>query len=67
MAPDPRIRSFGSVEDIDGIATEVKANYDCVTVGDRTFTRSGIEELVQLIAAASWEAADCGGRMAAEL
>jgi len=66
MASDPRIRSFGSVEDIDGIATEVKASYDCVSVGDRTFTRSGIEELRHLIVAASWEAAGQGGRMAAE-
>ena len=67
MTADPRIRSFGSVEDIDGIKAEVKSNYDCVSVAGLTFTRAGIEELQHLIVAASWEAADCGGRMAAEL
>ena len=68
--PDPRVREVGRVEDMEGIWLTVGVSYDCVTLGapDRPFifTRAQVEELAHLIVAASWEAADCGGRMAAE-
>jgi hypothetical protein len=71
MAPDPRVRKLGEVEDIDGQGLSVGVDYDTVSIGlaefGRTwcFTRAQVEELAHLIVAASWEAADQGGRMAA--
>lgn len=73
MAPDPRVRTLGQVEDIDGQGLIVGVDYDTVMLGlpefgrRWRFTRAAVEELAHLIVAASWEAADCGGRMAAEL
>jgi hypothetical protein len=74
MAHDPRIRDTGQVFDIDGQLLDVGVDYDTVTLGEPgqpgkrwRFTRAQVEELAQLIVAASWEAADCAGRMAAEI
>ena len=69
---DPRIRTLGSVEDIDGHRLPVGVDHDTVAIGHPgssaswRLTRAQVEELAHLIVAASWEAADCGGRMAAE-
>jgi hypothetical protein len=69
---DDRVRTLGSVEDIDGQGLSVGVDYDTVSLGlaefGRTwrFTRAQAEEFAQLFIAACWEAADQGGRMAAE-
>lgn len=73
MGSDPRVRELGQVDDIDGQALSVGVDYDTVTLGlaefGRTwrFTRAQVLELMGQLFEASWEAADCGGRMAAEL
>lgn len=72
MAPDPRVRQVGRVEDsFDGMALVVGVDHDAVTLGlgltRWCFSRAQAEEFAQLFIAACWEAADQGGRMAAEL
>ena len=67
MTADPRIRTLGHVADIDGRHIPVGVDYDTVSILGYRLTRASVEELAHLIVAASWEAADCGGRMAAEL
>jgi len=69
---DPRIREVDRVEDIDGQALVIGVNYDAVTLGEPhgktwVFTRTGMDAVDRALNAASWEAADQGGRMAAEL
>lgn len=65
--PDENVRTLGQVEDIDGTPITVGVDYDTVVVAARRLTRAQAEEFAQLFIAACWEAADCGGRMAAEL
>jgi hypothetical protein len=63
---DERIRTLGTVRDFDSIPVHVGVDYDTVTLNGLRFDRAQVEELAQLIVAASWEAAACGARMAAE-
>jgi hypothetical protein len=69
--PDPHIRDVDRIEDMDGRPLIVGVDHDCLTIWagakTRVFTRTQTEDLARAIVAASWEAADCGGRMAAEL
>ena len=67
MADDPRVRAVGQVEDIDGQPLTLAVDYETVVVDGKRLTRAQAEEFAQLFIAACWEAADCGGRMAAEL
>lgn len=71
MAPDPRVRQVGRFEDMHGTTVIVGVDYDAITVSvgltPATLTRAQAEEFAQLFIAACWEAADHGGRMAAEL
>ena len=66
MADDPRVRIIGHVADIDGRPVPVGVDFDTVSIAGHRLTRAEFEELQRLLGAASWEAADCGGRMAAE-
>jgi hypothetical protein len=40
MAPDPRVRKLGEVEDIDGQGLSVGVDYDTVSIGLAEFGRS---------------------------
>ena len=70
-APDPHIRKVDRIEDMDGRPLVVGVDYDCLTIwaGEKTrvLPRVLAEDLARAINSACWEAADCGGRMAAEL
>ena len=71
MAPDPRVREIGRVEDINGGAVVTGVDYDAVTIAvslhPATLTRAQASELMHQLADAMFEAGDCAGRMAAEL